>query len=415
MSKDFKSFSEFYPFYLTEHVNKKNRVLHFIGTSILILIFIYALISGQYKLLWLCPLIGYGFAWAGHMIFEKNRPATFKNPFYSLASDFVMNTGKFVDECLEKLYGVEKFYNFKNKEDTIGHLLIGLAPHTSAGIVGRIIGYSRTQGCFSHPVWHAAQRRNLDGDENGVMLLLDGLINFSREYLPDRRGAKTMDTSLVLTSHLYLDQIDDEVHGMDIVPYYSLEMYRAAKKFKNPKEIKITKVENKISEIETDKKYLGYGFTHNTDDLNNTIMCSSYKSVPSMKEKMNLQLELGKKIRAVDEHQVGSFIIDKHFMKDIKGNLRKFGMQTFRCTNCNTSYRRPPLNGKCIHCKKSSINFTIHEGSIKKYLHPSFDIVKNYNVDPYIVETLELTNLRIEGVFGKQKNLQKSLEGFFGK
>jgi hypothetical protein len=90
MSKDFKSFSEFYPFYLTEHVNKKNRVLHFIGTSILILIFIYALISGQYKLLWLCPLIGYGFAWAGHMIFEKNRPATFKNPFYSLASDFVM-------------------------------------------------------------------------------------------------------------------------------------------------------------------------------------------------------------------------------------------------------------------------------------------------------------------------------------
>ncbi len=330
-----------------------------------------------------------------------------------LASDFVINTGKFVDECLEKLYGVEKFYNFKTKEDTIGHLLIGLAPHTSAGIVGRIIGYSKTQGCFSHPVWHAAQRRNLDGDENGVMLLLDGLINFSRQYLPDRRGAKTMDTSLVLTSHLYLDQVDDEVHGMDIVPYYSLEMYRAAKKFKNPKDIKITKVENKISEEEMDNKYLGYGFTHNTDNLNNTILCSSYKSVPSMKEKMDLQLGIGKKIRAVDEHQVGSFIIDKHFMKDIKGNLRKFGMQTFRCTGCNTIYRRPPLNGRCTHCKKSSINFTIHEGSIKKYLGPSFDIIKNYNVDPYIIETLELTNLRIEGVFGKEKHLQKSLDSFW--
>ncbi len=90
MSEKFKSFKEFYPFYLTEHSDKTNRVLHFIGTSILIPIFFYALISGQYKLLWLCPLVGYGFAWAGHMIFEKNRPATFKHPFYSLASDFVM-------------------------------------------------------------------------------------------------------------------------------------------------------------------------------------------------------------------------------------------------------------------------------------------------------------------------------------
>jgi hypothetical protein len=90
MSKEFKNFSEFYPFYLTEHVNKSNRILHFIGTSILILIFIYAILADEYELIWLCPLVGYGFAWAGHMIFEKNRPATFKHPLYSLAADFVM-------------------------------------------------------------------------------------------------------------------------------------------------------------------------------------------------------------------------------------------------------------------------------------------------------------------------------------
>ena len=331
-----------------------------------------------------------------------------------LASDYVINTAKYVDDLLEKLYKQERFYNFKTKEDTIGHLIIGLAPHTSAGIIGRIIGYSKTQGCFSHPVWHAAQRRNLDGDENGIMLLLDGLINFSREYLPDRRGSRTMDVSLVLTSHLYLDQIDDEVHGMDIVPYYPLELYRAAKEYKSPKEVKIEKLGKRIDKKDIDERYRGYKFTHGTDNMNNTILCSSYKSVPTMDEKLDLQLDIGRKIRAVDENKVGTYIIDKHFMKDIKGNLRKFSMQNFRCTQCNEIYRRPPLVGKCTKCGNHSINFTISEGSIKKYLEPSFKIIREYDVDPYIVETLELANLRIEGVFGKEEEQQKSLKDFFG-
>jgi len=332
---------------------------------------------------------------------------------YELASDYVFNTGNYVDDLLVKLYKLPPFYNFKKKSDTIGHLLIGLAPHTSAGIVGRIIGYSKTQGCFSHPVWHAAQRRNLDGDENGVMLLLDGLINFSREYLPDRRGSRTMDVSLVLTSHLYLDQIDDEVHGMDIVDHYPLEFYNINKEYASPKAIKIEKVEMRIDKKEMDDKYLNYQFTHNNDDMNNTIMCSAYKFLPTMKEKLDSQLELGVKIRAVDSDKVGDLIIDKHFMKDIKGNLRKFGMQQFRCTKCNTSYRRPPLIGKCEHCGSPSINFTISEGSIKKYVKHSFNIIKEYNIDPYIEECIILTNLRIEGVFGVEKEKQKELSRFF--
>lgn len=330
-----------------------------------------------------------------------------------LSSDMVMNTGNYVDELLEKFYGMKPFYNFKTKEDTVGHLIIGLAPHTSAGIVGRIIGYSKTQGCFSHPVWHAAQRRNLDGDENGIMLLVDGLINFSREYLPDRRGSRTMDVSLVLTAHLYLDQVDDEVHGMDIVPYYPLEFYRANKDYVSPKSVKIEKVDKRLDEPDADKRYLHYKFTHNVDNMNNTILCSSYKSVPSMTEKLDLQLDIARKLRAVEEDKVGSFVIDKHFMKDIKGNLRKFSMQQFRCTNCNTKFRRPPLIGKCTNCGETSINFTISEGSVKKYVGPSFKIIEDLNVDPYIAECVELVNLRLEGVFGKELEKQKSLNSFF--
>lgn len=84
------TFKEFYPFYLQEHSNKTNRILHFIGTTLLLILLSYSILTGKFFLIWFCPLLGYGFAWTGHFIFEKNRPATFKQPFFSLASDFVM-------------------------------------------------------------------------------------------------------------------------------------------------------------------------------------------------------------------------------------------------------------------------------------------------------------------------------------
>ena len=327
-------------------------------------------------------------------------------------SEFIINVGNYVDELLQKFYKEKPFYNFKNKEDTIGHLIIGLAPHTSAGIIGRIIGYSKTQGCFSHPMWHAAQRRNLDGDENGIMLLLDGLINFSRDYLPNRRGTKTMDVPLVLTLHLYLDQVDDEIHDMDTMRFYPLNFYEACENYSYPYEVKMEQFSKRLDFENEDDIYFKTFFTHQSENFNNTVLCSSYKSLPTMKDKLKHQLKLCRKIRAVNENEVGSLIIDRHFMRDIKGNLRKFSQQNFRCTNCNESYRRPPLNGKCYKCKKPSINFTVHEASVKKYMIPSFEIIKNYKVRSYVKESIDLVNIRIENVFGKEVN-DVSLKKFF--
>ena len=81
---------EFYPFYLKEHSNSTSRILHFIGTSLVLLLIPAALIFKDAKLLILIPFVGYGFAWAGHFFFEKNKPATFQYPGYSLASDFIL-------------------------------------------------------------------------------------------------------------------------------------------------------------------------------------------------------------------------------------------------------------------------------------------------------------------------------------
>lgn len=86
----FTSFAEFYPYYLSEHADRTCRRLHFIGTSLVIALAIAALFTGQLWLLLLMPVAGYGFAWFGHIGFEKNRPATFQHPFYSLLGDFVM-------------------------------------------------------------------------------------------------------------------------------------------------------------------------------------------------------------------------------------------------------------------------------------------------------------------------------------
>lgn len=88
--KAFTDFKSFYPLYLSEHQNVTCRRLHFIGSCLVIATVIFSLITKQWHLLWLLPIIGYGFAWLGHFIFEKNRPATFKYPLYSFWGDWVM-------------------------------------------------------------------------------------------------------------------------------------------------------------------------------------------------------------------------------------------------------------------------------------------------------------------------------------
>lgn len=89
-TKSFKSFSEFYPFYLSEHSNKTSKIVHFAGTCGIFILLFAIMITGNLNLIFFIPICGYGFAWTGHFFFEKNRPATFKHPFYSLAGDFVM-------------------------------------------------------------------------------------------------------------------------------------------------------------------------------------------------------------------------------------------------------------------------------------------------------------------------------------
>ncbi|MBT4823754.1 DNA polymerase II large subunit [Candidatus Woesearchaeota archaeon] len=321
------------------------------------------------------------------------------------AKDVLFRAANFIDELLIKLYSLKPYYNLKSPLDLVGHLIIGLAPHISAGTVGRIIGFSKTQGLLAHPLFHAAMRRDCDGDEASATLLLDGFLNFSSQYLPDTRGAKTMDAPLVLTITINPTEVDDQAHGLDVVWQYPLELYEAAEQYKNPWDVKIEQITHRLGK---ETQYEQMGFTHPTTNINEGVLCSAYKTLPSMKEKLQGQMDIARRIKAVDETNVAEMVITKHFLKDTKGNLRKFSQQQFRCVKCNEKFRRPPLRGYCVKCG-GKIIFTISEGNVTKYMQLSLNLAKEFGVSTNVQQTLELLQNRINGVFGKETEKQEAL------
>ena len=488
-------------------------------------------------------------------------------------ADYLIGCTRFIDQLLEKLYGLEPFYKCEKREDLIGHLVIGLAPHTSAGVLARVIGFSKAQVGYGHPFFHAAKRRNCfhgdtlievgdqngirsvpirqfileqldlsqagidqigtiyadpirpayvrsvdtagiphmrkvttvsvhksphnlirfetsrgrvllvtpdhamlvwdvaylrkikalevklgdavpiwegsvvisdrvididyveaeeervycltvdtdhnlvangiftgqcDGDEDCVMLLLDGLINFSRSFLPETRGG-SMDAPLVLSSRIDPTEIDKESHNLDVCAGYPLELYLKALEYAHPKEVEglIDRVERRLN---TPAQIEGFFFTHDTSDISAGPLETMYTQLQSMADKLASELDLARKIKAVDEDDVAERVLQTHFIRDLQGNLGAFSKQKFRCTRCNTSYRRMPLPGKC-RCGGNVIP-TVHEGSVKKYLTMSKDICEEYRISEYTRQRVEVIDMNIESTFGEEKVEQLVLGDF---
>ncbi len=326
------------------------------------------------------------------------------------AGEYLVKVSGFVDDELEKIYGLERFYNAEKAEDLIGHLVVGLAPHTSGGVLARIIGYTRANIGLGHPYFHTAKRRNCDGDEDCVMLLMDGLLNFSRAFLPSTRGG-LMDAPLVLTTKIVPDEIDKEAHNMDLMRRYPLEFYRATLEYRNPKDVAGI-METVKDRIGTEGQYEGLYFTHNTADVSLGPITSSYTKFKSVDEKLKAQMDLAEKIDAVDEKYVVERLITTHFLPDIIGNMRAFATQKFRCTKCGAKYRRVPLSGKCTKCGGNLV-LTVHRSSVEKYVNITREIAAKYHVSPYMRQRIDMLAKNMESLFDNEEIKTTTLDSYF--
>ncbi|SDL92308.1 DNA polymerase II large subunit [Halogranum gelatinilyticum] len=325
------------------------------------------------------------------------------------AAEHMLKTADFVDDLLEKFYDLPPFYEVNERDDLIGELVFGMAPHTSAATVGRVVGFTSAAVGYAHPYFHAAKRRNCDGDEDCVMLLMDGLLNFSKEFLPDKRGGQ-MDAPLVMSSRIDPSEIDDEAHNMDIVRQYPREFYEATREMADPGEVEDL-IQLGEDTLGTDDEYRGFDHTHDTTDIALGPDLSAYKTLGSMMDKMDAQLLLSRKLRAVDETDVAERVIEGHFLPDLIGNLRAFSRQETRCLDCGEKYRRMPLTGDCRECG-GRVNLTVHQGSVNKYMDVAIEVAEEFGCREYTKQRLAILERSLESVFENDKNKQSGIADF---
>jgi len=319
--------------------------------------------------------------------------------------NYLIHAANFVDELLQKVYGLPPFYNVRRPEDLIGHLVIGLAPHTCAGILGRIIGFTKLRVCLAHPLWHSAKRRDCDGDEDSIMLALDAFLNFSREYLPDQIGG-IMDSPLFIIQAINPQEVQRQAHELDVAFKYPLAFYENTLKRTSSREI-VDLIDIVKHRFGTEAQFQSFGFTVPTSDVNAGNSESIYKTLKRMTDKLAAQLKLAEKIEAVDAHQVAEIVLTTHFFRDILGNLRAFTTQSFRCKKCNKRFRRLPLQGKCIECG-GELTLTVYRGGIEKYLKDARHLVERYGISDYYAQRLSLIEDEIALLFESGKDTKQT-------
>ena len=341
-------------------------------------------------------------------------------------SESILRTTHYIDELLVKVYGMDPFYNCTTVEDLFGQLIMGIAPHTSGAILGRMIGMVDVKGHYGHPFYHAAKRRNCDGDIDAIMLLFDGLLNFSRAFLPRFRGGQ-MDAPLILTTQISPSEIDKEALNVDINDQYPIAFYEVTQQ-NPPPEPKAALKAGVITVgdmLGTPQEISGFGYTHSTESAVEGPPKNPYNDSSlnlSMRQKTMAQFALGTVLEAVDNKKQSARLIDSHLIRDMRGNLRAFGQQKVRCTKCGAKYRRPPIGGKCttitatrknafsgemeeIICPGTPI-LTVSYGSVSKYDDLMETIIEQYGCEEYIAQLYTHVSKWVAQTF-EDKNAKK--------
>jgi DNA polymerase II large subunit len=364
--------------------------------------------------------LGYATDWSGAPLTDTEQLVELRPQDVIVSrtcGEYLVRLAQFVDDELVRLYNLPPFYRAERPADLVGHLVVVLAPHTSGGVAARIVGFTEAEACFAHPVLHAAKRRNCDGDEDSVTLLLDALVNFSRAYLPESRGA-LMDKPLVLTTRVDPVEVDKEALNVDVGSGYPLAVYRAAAERRSPKDVAAL-VDTVGRRLGTDRALSDYGFTHDTHDIAGGPVRSAYRGQRGMQETVERSVVLTSQIRAVDVAEAVTLVLNGHFLRDVMGNLKSYATQRFRCKTCGMSYRRPPLDGKCAVERSGggrcdgALGSTVFEASVRKYLPLSQRLSEVDGIPPYVRQRIQLLAASIATLFPNPTS-QTTLDAYRG-
>ena len=317
---------------------------------------------------------------------------------------YLLRVARFLDEELERFYGLPSHYGVRDVGDLIGRIIFTISPHTFVANTARIVGFTDASVVFAHPFLHAAKRRDADGDEDSLILGLDLLLNFSRYYLPATPGGRE-DAPLLLITDMDLKYIGEEIYDIEVVPSYPLEFYGATLEYKNPLELGglIQTVATSYSE---GQEHPSIPFTHATSKIDRGPLVTLYRRLNTMAGKLERHISLEAKIRALDKEDSISRAISAHFLRDISGNLRKFSMQGFRCPKCNVRYRRPPLSGRCEKCGAKLV-LTVYPKSTTKYMAPALETLNQHNIGGYVYQRLKLLEEESKAMFAPEKGEKK--------
>lgn len=324
----------------------------------------------------------------------------------------LVRVAAFVDDELETVYGLPRFYNLKTVDDLRGKVVVGLAPHTSVGVAARVIGFSNAQVCFANPCWHSAKRRDCDGDGDSVLLLLDIFLNFSVEYIPTQIGG-LMDTPLLIQPIILPAEVDDQAHNFDVAWKYPLSFYEATESSPNASKLSgiIATIRDRVN---LQDQFYNYGFTHDTSSITIRSSRSAYSTLNTLSDKISKQIEVAEKIEAVSAKQVVESIIKTHLIRDIMGNMKKYSTQSFKCRACSRTLRRPTVSARCEVCG-GELRETLTRGSVEKYLAIARKLAHDYDVDEYIKERLDLLVREMDQLFpSREKSTQSELTDFQG-
>ena len=328
------------------------------------------------------------------------------------AGTFLVSVAKYVDELLVHQYNADPYYNVETTQDLLGHLIVGLAPHTSVGIIGRVIGYTNAQACFATPYWHSAKRRDCDGDGDSLLLVMDVLLNFSKKFLPSMIGG-LMDAPLLIQPLILPKEVQRQAHHMDSSWSYPARFYAScAQEGLAPAEArKKGGIEIIMDRLGKETQHYNFGFTHDTDTITIRQSRSSYSTLVTLTEKLDRQIEIAQKINAVNPDDVVRSVLRTHLLPDIIGNTKAFTSQRFRCKSCSAKYRRMPIRAACLACG-GELQPSVTRGSVQKYLQLGLRLSAKYDVGEYLRSRFVIASEELATLFVPEDH-QSDMSDYF--